>query len=264
MPFRCNAVAEQATAQPADWSAALQQVFSEPWRVRPAFQPVVDLERRDCGASRCSPASSPRCARRRSSGSTPPSASACATALEARLLETGLQAVADVPERCKLLLPVSASTLLEHDVQKELFKHVRVMRHLVLDLTREDATVDVGELIDAIEPVRRDGGRIAVLAGASPGGLDSLPRLRPEVLKVGRDFVDGLDVRPGAPRRRRGPRRSSSAPSAGACSPSASRRRRSSTCSARPASRWARASASAAPCRRWRRASRGARPLLDD
>jgi hypothetical protein len=24
----------------------LQQVFAEPWRVRPAYQPVVDLERR--------------------------------------------------------------------------------------------------------------------------------------------------------------------------------------------------------------------------
>jgi len=37
--------AEQAM-QPADWPAALQQVFAEPSRVRPAFQPIVDLERK--------------------------------------------------------------------------------------------------------------------------------------------------------------------------------------------------------------------------
>jgi EAL domain-containing protein (putative c-di-GMP-specific phosphodiesterase class I) len=34
------------SAETTDWPAALHQVFSEPWRVRPAFQPIVDLERR--------------------------------------------------------------------------------------------------------------------------------------------------------------------------------------------------------------------------
>lgn len=35
-------IAEQAI-RPADWTAALQQIFAEPWRLRPAFQPIVDL-----------------------------------------------------------------------------------------------------------------------------------------------------------------------------------------------------------------------------
>ena len=187
---------EQAARDPADWSAALAQLFAEPWRVRPAFQPIIDLEHRTVwGFQVLARFISPLRA-------TPPEWLEAAGhlgrrhALETRLLEAGLQELEGVPERCKLLLPVSPSTLLQHDVQKELFRHVRVIRNVVLDLTDDGPGIDVGDLLDAVEPVRRDGGRIAVTAGASPGGLDALVRLRPEVLKVGRDFVEGLESDP--------------------------------------------------------------------
>ena len=187
---------DQATRDDLDWSAALAQLFAEPWRVRPAFQPIINLEHRSVwGFQVLARFISPLRA-------TPPEWLEAAErlgrrhALEARLLEAGLQELERVPEHCKLLLPVSPSTLLEHDVQKKLFRHVRVIRNVVLDLTDEGAGIDIGALLDAVEPVRRDGGRIAVSAGASPGGLECLPRLRPEVLKVGRDFVDGLESEP--------------------------------------------------------------------
>src|SRR5918998_1095086 len=35
-----------STAASTEWAAALQQIFDEPWRVRPAFQPILHLERR--------------------------------------------------------------------------------------------------------------------------------------------------------------------------------------------------------------------------
>jgi EAL domain-containing protein (putative c-di-GMP-specific phosphodiesterase class I) len=181
---------------PADWSAALKQVFADPWRLRPAFQPIIELERHSLwGFQVLARFISPLRA-------APPEWLAAAEelglrrALETRLLETGLQALEDVSDRCRLLLPVSASTLLDHSVQKVLFRQVRAMRHIVLDLSDGGDAVDLDELIDAVEPVRRDGGGIAVLAGASPGGLDALPRLRPEVLKVGRDFVSELESDP--------------------------------------------------------------------
>lgn len=190
-----TSVAEPA-ATTAEWPAALQQVFSEPWRVRPAFQPIIDLERRTLwGFQVLARFISPLRA-------TPPEWLEAAErlglrqALETRLLEAGLQALSEVPERCRLLLPVSPSTVLDHGVQKALFKHVTVMRHVVLDLTAGDADLDVAELVEAVESLRCDGGRIAVSADALPGGLDALPRLRPEVLKVGRDFVAGLDSDP--------------------------------------------------------------------
>jgi EAL domain-containing protein (putative c-di-GMP-specific phosphodiesterase class I) len=185
-------VAEQAT-EPADWSAALKQVFAEPWRLRPAFQPILDLERREVwGFQVLARFISPLRA-------TPPEWLDAAgglglrAALEERLLTVGLGALPDVAERGRLLFPISASTLFEEGVQKELRRHVRSMRHVVLDLTADGEPVDVAELIELIAAVRRDGGRLAVAAGASPGGLDGLPRLRPDVLKVGREFVAGLE-----------------------------------------------------------------------
>lgn len=186
---------EQAT-EPADWSAALQQVFGEPWRVRPAFQPILDLERKQLwGFQVLARFISPLRA-------TPPEWLEAAgrlglrPALEARLLTAGLGAIGDAPERSRLLLPISPSTLLEEAVQKELRKHVTSMRHVVLDLTADGDPVELAELLDSVAPMRADGGRVAVAAGASPGGLDGLPRLRPEILKVGRDFVAGLETDP--------------------------------------------------------------------
>jgi EAL domain-containing protein (putative c-di-GMP-specific phosphodiesterase class I) len=184
--------AEQAT-EPVDWSAALQQVFAEPWRVRPAFQPILDLERRQVwGFQVLARFISPLRA-------TPPEWLDAAgrlglrEALESRLLTAGLGALPDVPERGRMLFPVSPSTVFSDAVQKELRRHVTAMRHVVLDLTADGDPVDVGELVDMVAPMRRDGGRVAVAAGASPGGLDGLARLRPDILKVGRDFVAGLE-----------------------------------------------------------------------
>jgi EAL domain-containing protein (putative c-di-GMP-specific phosphodiesterase class I) len=188
-------VVEQAT-EPADWSAALQQIFGEPWRVRPAFQPILDLERKQLwGFQVLARFISPLRA-------TPPEWLDAADrlglrpALESRLLTAGLGAIGDAPERSRLLLPISPSTLLEEAVQKELRKHVTSMRHVVLDLTADGDPVELADVVDSVAPMRADGGRVAVAAGASPGGLDGLPRLRPEILKVGRDFVGGLETDP--------------------------------------------------------------------
>jgi EAL domain-containing protein (putative c-di-GMP-specific phosphodiesterase class I) len=184
--------AEQAI-QPAAWTAALQQVFAEPWRVRPAFQPIVDLERKAVwGFQVLARFISPLRA-------TPPEwldAAARAglrEALETRLLETGLRAMRELPERCRLLVPLSPDAVAAPAVQRELSRNVRRARQTLLDITPSEAPVDVEELIAAVEPLRRDGAGIAVLAGDSPGGLDALPRLRPELLKLGRDYVAGMD-----------------------------------------------------------------------
>jgi EAL domain-containing protein (putative c-di-GMP-specific phosphodiesterase class I) len=184
--------AEQAI-RPADWTAALQQVFAEPWRVRPAFQPIVDLERKAVwGFQVLARFISPLRA-------TPPEWLDAAErlglreALETRLLETGLRAMRELPERCRLLVPLSPDAVAAPAVQRELSRNVRRARQTLLDITPSGAPVDVEELIAAVEPLRRDGAGIAVLAGDSPGGLDALPRLRPELLKVGRDYVAGMD-----------------------------------------------------------------------
>jgi EAL domain-containing protein (putative c-di-GMP-specific phosphodiesterase class I) len=182
-----------SAAASTEWAAALQQIFDEPWRVRPAFQPILHLERRAVwGFQVLARFISPLRA-------TPPEWLAAAAdagvhrALEVRLLDAGLQALHTVPERARLLLPMSADTLLADGVQRTLARHVRSLPQVVLDVTDGGEDVALGDLIDAAAPVRRDGAQLAVTAGASPGGLDGLPRLRPHVLKVGPDYVAGLD-----------------------------------------------------------------------
>jgi EAL domain-containing protein (putative c-di-GMP-specific phosphodiesterase class I) len=176
----------------AGWPAAMQQVFAEPWRVRPAFQPIVDLERRAVwGFQALARFISPLRA-------APPEWLEAAeqlglrTALEERLLETALSTLGELPDGCRVLLPVSPAAVAAPEVQRDLSRAAGSARRIVLDIT-PGAPFELDDLIAAVEPARRDGAGLALLAGATPGGLDALPRLRPELVKVGRDYVAGLD-----------------------------------------------------------------------
>jgi EAL domain-containing protein (putative c-di-GMP-specific phosphodiesterase class I) len=184
----------ETRAQPADWAAALRQVFAEPWRLRPAFQAIVDLERGTiCGFQALARFISPLRA-------APPDWLEAAqrlelrTALEERLLKTALDSLGDLPDGCRVLLPLSPSAVAAPAVQRDLSRAAHLARRILLDITPGGEPVDVAELAAAVEPVRRDGGGLALLAGETPGGLDALPRLRPDLVKVGRDYVAGMDA----------------------------------------------------------------------
>jgi EAL domain-containing protein (putative c-di-GMP-specific phosphodiesterase class I) len=177
-----------------DWPAALQQIFAEPWRVRPAFQPIYDLERRAVwGFQVLARFISPLRA-------TPPEWLAAAEqygkreALEGRLLTAGLAAKRELPDHCHLLLPLSPAALLSSGVQQQLQRSVHLARNVVLDVTVGET--DVNEFTMHIEHVRANGLGLALTAGSSPGGLDGLPRLRPDALKLGRDYIAGIDSDP--------------------------------------------------------------------
>jgi EAL domain-containing protein (putative c-di-GMP-specific phosphodiesterase class I) len=186
-----GSTADQAIAH-ADWPAALQQVFAEPWRLRPAFQPIVDLERGTVwGFQALARFISPLRA-------TPPEWLEAAerlglrTALETRLLATALDSLRELPDRCRVLLPLSADAVAAPAIQRDLSRAASHARRILLDITPAGEPVEVEELAAAVEPVRRDGGGLALLAGGSPGGLDA-PLLRPDVVKVGRDYVAGME-----------------------------------------------------------------------
>ena len=184
---------EADTVQHAEWSAALQQVFAEPWRLRPAFQPIIDLDRRSVwGFQVLARFISPLRA-------TPPEWLDAAeqlglrTALETRLLQTALDSLRELPDRCRVLLPLSPGALVAPAVQRDLSRAARLARRILLDITPAGEPVELEDFAAALEPVRRDGGGLALLAGGSPGGLDALPRLRPDVVKVGREHVAGIE-----------------------------------------------------------------------
>ena len=115
------------------------------------------------------------------------------TVLETRLLQTALDALRELPDGCRVLLPLSPGAVVSPSVQRDLSRAARLARRILLDITPAGEPVDLEDFVAAVEPVRRDGAGLALLAGASPGGLDALPRLRPDLVKVGRDYVAGME-----------------------------------------------------------------------
>jgi EAL domain-containing protein (putative c-di-GMP-specific phosphodiesterase class I) len=88
---------------------------------------------------------------------------------------------------------VSSGALLAPAVKHALRVPARVAGRIVVDVTPGARDDDVERVAAAAEAVRRNGLGIAYLAGSSPGGLDALPRLRPDVLKLGREYVAGVE-----------------------------------------------------------------------
>jgi EAL domain-containing protein (putative c-di-GMP-specific phosphodiesterase class I) len=115
-------------------------------------------------------------------------------ALEGRLLMAGLAAKRELPDHCRLLLPLSPAALLSPGVLQQLQRSVHLARNIVLDIRAGET--DLEEFVVVSEQVRGDGLGLALTAGASPGGLDALPQLRPEVLKLSREYIAGIDGDP--------------------------------------------------------------------
>lgn len=171
----------------------MQQVFAEPWRLRPAFQPILDLGRGSVwGFQALARFISPLRA-------SPPEwleaaeALGLRTRLEERLLVAALDALDELPDGCRVLLPLGADAVAAPAIQRRLSRAAGLARRILLDITAAGESIDLDDFADAVEPVRRDGGGLALLAGASPGGLDALARLRPDVVKVGREYVADVE-----------------------------------------------------------------------
>jgi EAL domain-containing protein (putative c-di-GMP-specific phosphodiesterase class I) len=174
-----------------DWPEALQQVFVEPWRLRPAFQPIVDLERGSVwGFQALARFISPRQA-------TPPEWLAAAaelelrTELEERLLAAMLGAIDELPNGHRVLLPLGSDAVGAPAIQRHLSRAAQHARRIVLDVAAQ-GPLDAARLSDALAPVRGDGAGLALSADA----LDALPRLRPDVVKLGPSHVAAIESDP--------------------------------------------------------------------
>lgn len=177
----------------ARWDERLALVLGDAELVRPAFQPIFDLERgRVCGFEalarfRLEPQSSPlawlQAAAER--GLEAP--------LEAVLLRAGLNARSELPENCFLNVNVSPS-LLTSDAVQAVFEHAGRLDAVVIELTEREPVSDYDSLAAALEELRARGATVAVDdAGAGYASLQHIMRLRPEFIKLDRELVAGLD-----------------------------------------------------------------------
>nr|WP_243452877.1 EAL domain-containing protein [Polymorphobacter multimanifer] len=71
------------------------------------------------------------------------------------------------------------------------------LRRLVLEITEQQATADVATLLVMLAPLRAAGLRLAIDdAGVGYSGLQKILELRPDIIKLDRFFVTGIDADP--------------------------------------------------------------------
>ncbi|WP_307000632.1 EAL domain-containing protein [Arthrobacter sp. V1I7] len=119
------------------------------------------------------------------------------TELEFLALETALLAAADLPAHLYVAVNLSPAACLDprlNDIVRDSgLKH----RRMVLELTERSAVEDYGCLSAALDPLRSAGIRISIDdVGAGFSSMRHILRLSPELVKLDRTLIAGIDKEP--------------------------------------------------------------------
>ncbi len=116
--------------------------------------------------------------------------------LQARVLEMAAAARADLPPNTFLSVNVDPHLMADDLVAEALLRHADLSR-LVLELTEHTQVDDGGRAWAAIDRARAAGALIAMDdAGTGYAGLALLLELRPDIVKLDRALVTGIDADP--------------------------------------------------------------------
>lgn len=181
--------------RPHDWSGLLSEVISRPGRLRPHFQPVVDLQRGEvCGYEALArftghddlrPSEVFAAAEREGLGGV----------LEAQMVREVLGARPHLPANRFLAVNASPRALVAPEVH-EAFEQADRLDRVIVEVT-EQTDADMGALSAELESLRERGALIAVDdAGAGYGSLSRITALRPNFVKIDRGLVANIDVEP--------------------------------------------------------------------
>lgn len=103
----------------------------------------------------------------------------------------------DLPAGCYLSLNASPTTLLDPALAATLRQGSLGPHRLVVELTEHAQVADYDQLARALAPLRASGMRLAIDdAGAGYASLRHILQLRPDVVKLDRQLIDGLDGDP--------------------------------------------------------------------
>jgi diguanylate cyclase (GGDEF)-like protein len=167
----------------------LEELLSDERSIQPAFQPVVALATgRVDGYEALSrfPGGS-----RRSAEAWFTEAEACGLGarLEAAAIRAALRPLGR-PPGTHLAVNVSPSALLSPEVQGCLPAD---LTDLVIEITEHEEIAATDEVLQELDQLRRRGALIAIDdAGAGYSGLKKLMRVRPDIVKLDRELIDGL------------------------------------------------------------------------
>ena len=177
-----------------DWPVLLAEVCADPARVRPVFQPVVDLRRGVvCGYEALT--------RFESDAQASPlqwfGAAAlygCASQLEALALRAVLEARCDLPPTCFLSLNVSPEALASDEVAGVLLD-AGDLAGIVIEVTEQTPVEDYDSLRRRLSGLRASGAAVAIDdAGAGYSSLSHILALEPQYVKLDRSLVNDVDL----------------------------------------------------------------------
>jgi EAL domain-containing protein (putative c-di-GMP-specific phosphodiesterase class I) len=177
------------------WGGILCDVLERPGRVRPHFQPIVDLQRGEvCGYEALARFTGWR-------GLEPADVFAAAEhvglagALEAHMVRQVLDARPHVARNRFIAVNCSPAALLSDEVQGA-FAAVDRLDSIIVEITEQTDT-DLTSLRDGVNALRERGALIAVDdAGAGYGSLARITALQPHFVKVDRALVANVDSDP--------------------------------------------------------------------
>lgn len=174
-----------------NWREALEHACSNLDAINPVYLPIVDLEKRAVQGYEL-------LARFTGGPAAPPAMWFESAAklgltgpLERRIMRAGFVTADRLPKGCFLAINVTAEALVSDQIQ-ELFRQRERFDDVVLEVGEKD-TQEPG-VADALSPFRVGGGRLALDdIGAGFSNLRDVLALKPEILKVDRAIVRGLD-----------------------------------------------------------------------
>lgn len=113
--------------------------------------------------------------------------------LEATLVDVALRSRPDLPPNCFLTVNVSPSALLSAPMSR-VFSEAGPLGGVVVELTEHAPVQDLPMTIDALDRLRAAGAQIAVDdAGAGYAGLKHLLDIQPDMVKLDRAIISGID-----------------------------------------------------------------------
>jgi EAL domain-containing protein (putative c-di-GMP-specific phosphodiesterase class I) len=117
--------------------------------------------------------------------------------LELAIIELALRCEERLPEGLYLALNVSPALLATGDLEDLIARGHHDVRPIVVELTEHQAVEDYGELSQALERLRDQGVRVAVDdVGSGFASFRHVTRVNPEILKLDRSLVCGIDEDP--------------------------------------------------------------------
>lgn len=118
--------------------------------------------------------------------------------LELRALKKALNAALQLPEYLYVSVNLSPFTCLDPRTENILLQSPLPAFRIVLELTEQAPVPDYTSLARALQPLRRAGVRIAIDdTGAGFASMRHVLELKPELIKLDRTIISGIDTDPG-------------------------------------------------------------------